>query len=157
MPVLRNAEFSTELPTLGLERNIPLRDDGQGCDVIANDEIWSECLRIERAEPFFYIFHSAAGYEFGTIHPLIQLHRFILRELQVEEAIARGDLLPAGDGRWALPVEPFGRRQLLNDSAHPNREGQAIIAEALADLIEELARFHALASARPTTPAPAVR
>jgi lysophospholipase L1-like esterase len=157
MPVLRNAEFSTEFPTLGLERNIPLRDDGQGCDVVANDGIWSECLRVERAEPLFYIFHGAAGYEFGTMHPLIQLHRFILRELQVEEAISRGDLLPAGEGRWALPVEPFGRRRLLNDSAHPNREGQAIIAESLADLIEGLASFRALASVRPTTSASALR
>jgi len=108
---------------------------------MAGDGIWSECYGTSLKTPITYIYHSRDGYEFDTLSPIIQLHAYMLRQVEPGRAIKEGDLAPAGPGRWTLPLETFGRFTLRHDLVHPNQEGNALIAEALADLVQKQLRF----------------
>jgi len=108
---------------------------------MAGDGIWSECYGTTLKTPITYIFHTRDGYEFGTLSPIIQLHAYMLPQVEPGRAIKERDLTPAGPGRWALPLETFGRSTLRHDLVHPDQEGDALIAEALADLVENQLRF----------------
>lgn len=115
--------------TLDRER---LLDDGIGADEIAGDRVFSARLSVPAGVRDVEYFYEADGQaEFDTFPPLPST---LAGRAVTLERDARG------------PVDRFGERYLMVEAAHPDAAGHEVVARRVAEQVEALARFQALAN-----------
>jgi lysophospholipase L1-like esterase len=106
---------------------IALHDDGQAGDEIAGDRVFSGVLEAPvQIGAIEYTFWLDGACEFEPLPPVLS---------------STGTRLLRFDRDTMGPVADFGDGGLMAERTHPNARGQAVIAEELADLIEELPSF----------------
>jgi lysophospholipase L1-like esterase len=116
--------------TPGSTRTVPLRDDGKGCDEHAGDAVYTGFVAAPPGQPLGFVF--AERLPDGTVHE--EFHGFPLTWRP-----AYAGLSPNG-GPKVAPVETYNRFYLMSETIHPNAEGAQVIAEAIANLLDQPGR-----------------
>jgi len=104
---------------------VPLADDGRGCDERERDGVWTGVVAAPPGQLLSFVFEEPqpAGTRAGEFRDF----PMALRE-------ARSGTAPAG-GPLVGPVETYGRYQLMSEMVHPDAEGAAVLAAAVARVI----------------------
>ncbi len=111
-------------------RVVPLRDDGAGCDEGAGDGVYTGFVAAPPGRKIHFVF--AERLPDGSVRE--EFHGFPLAWRE-----ARTGTAPGG-GPTVGPVETYNRFSLMSESVHPDAEGARLIAEALADLLDQPGR-----------------
>jgi len=138
------ANVTVEGRAYGLDElpfNAPMFDDGTHGDERPHDGVYSTTIEVPaRFRATEYKFIRDGEMEFTPLPPLPSQH---------------GARLLMGTEDRIAPVEEFGELYLMVEQAHPDREGHALIADALADEIEALPSFQRyIERAAPAAPPP---
>lgn len=105
----------------------PLRDDGQGGDEKAGDGVFTTVLDVPaQYSSIVYKFYQGEIAEFAAVPPM---------------SSTLGDRLLRIGGDRTGPVDEFGKALFMVERAHPNGEGHRVIAELLADRIQQTPAF----------------
>lgn len=105
----------------------PIYDDGTHGDEKSGDGVYSTTIEVPAGIlKIVYVFYRDADAEFTTLPPL---------------SSSMGDRLLAIPGDSIGPVHVFGDSPFMAERAHPNRDGQRIVATLIADRIEALPSF----------------
>jgi lysophospholipase L1-like esterase len=138
------AKVTVEGRAYGLDElpfNAPMFDDGTHGDERPHDGVYSTTIEVPaRFRATEYKFIRDGEMEFTPLPPLPPQH---------------GARLLMGTEDRIAPVEDFAELYLMVEQAHPDREGHALIADALADEVEALPSFQRyIDRVAPTGPAP---
>ena len=108
---------------------LPLHDDGAGGDEVAGDRVFSGVLEVgPDVAAFEYTFWLGSTAEFTPLPPLRS---------------TSGTRLVRLAGETLTPVVGFAERPRMAERTHPNAEGQALVAERLAEVVEAEPSFRA--------------
>jgi lysophospholipase L1-like esterase len=108
---------------------LPLHDDGTGGDEVAGDRVFSGVLEVGAdVGALEYTFWLGDTAEFTPLPPLRS---------------TSGTRLVRLVGETVIPVGRFGERPRMAERTHPNADGQALIAERLAEVVEAEPSFRA--------------
>jgi hypothetical protein len=108
---------------------LPLHDDGTGDDEVAGDRVFSGSLDVRPdVETLEYMFWLDGTAEFTPLPPLRSTSGTRVLRLA---------------GETLAPVVGFAERPRMVERTHPNADGQAVIAERLAEVVEAQPSFRA--------------
>jgi lysophospholipase L1-like esterase len=139
-----SVEGARQFFSTGFAFNGPMYDDGTHGDEVAADGVFSTTVSVPvEVKAISYKFFQNAVAEFVSLPPLPS---------------TQGERSMRLSGDRIAPVVVFGEHRFMAEGAHPNADGHAIIAEAVAHGLETLPSFQRLkgtgSAARDSTETP---
>jgi hypothetical protein len=112
----------------------PVYDDGTHGDERSGDGVYSTTVDVPAGIQYLhYLFYRDGEPELRPLPPM---------------SSTVGDRLVLAVGDVRGPVDVFGRLELMAERAHPNRDGQRIVAELVAEQVEAVPSFQRFVGAR---------
>lgn len=115
-----------------LPMDVPLTDDGRGCDERAGDGVWTGWMPAPAGATFYYLFAQEES------------NRILSDEFNGFPwawRTATTGPLPGHSGNSTIgatassPIDTYNRYDLMSEEIHPNAEGADVMARAIADAV----------------------